>query len=450
VGYFSIIYHYSVNVIIFDQWSDVTVINASTSHFIPWGVLWAQWNENRMFFPRLIVIVLADVVHFNIQFEEYLGAVMLLAATALLIWTHKRRSAHTHWFTYCPVALLTLSLVQYGNTLWGFQMAWYLVVLALAATIFLLDRVTLSWLTFIGATIAAGVGSFSLFQGLLIWPVGLVLLYHRRRAASFTVFWATSAVVALVVYFYKLNTHVGQPSPNYAWQHPLASLKFYLFQVGDVVGASVKFRHGNTAVLVVGSVILILAIVSIARYGIHRDEHGGNPIGVALICFGLLFAGSVTQGRIVFGYYGASASRYTTCDLLILVGIYLTLLGRGPALEQSKLALPTTGKIPPSPSLSRIAYSSTRSLLGRAIPVARWCAVSVIVLQIILALPNGLTGIRAQHNAQVQGAYALRNVDRSPDAQDLLDPFSSASLFQEQVRVAKRLHLSLFAHYGER
>ena len=40
-GYFWIVERYSVNVIVVDQWSDVTVIKASSSHLIPWGV-WAS------------------------------------------------------------------------------------------------------------------------------------------------------------------------------------------------------------------------------------------------------------------------------------------------------------------------------------------------------------------------------------------------------------------------
>ena len=49
-------------------------------------------------------------------------------------------------------------------------------------------------------------------------------------------------------------------------------------------------------------------------------------VGVAMICFGLLFALSVADGRTVFGPSGASAWRYTTYDLLVLAGAYLALL----------------------------------------------------------------------------------------------------------------------------
>jgi hypothetical protein len=154
-GYFYLLIRYSLNVIVGDQWVDITVINRSYSHIFDWGSLWAPHNENRIFFPNIIVVLLAHTEHFNIQVEEFLGAIMLIVATGLLIWAHKRRSPSCPWLYDCPVAFLTLSVAQWQNTLWGFQMAWYLVLLSLAAVIVLLDRGDLTWPIFAFA-VAAG------------------------------------------------------------------------------------------------------------------------------------------------------------------------------------------------------------------------------------------------------------------------------------------------------
>jgi hypothetical protein len=69
IGYFSFVSHYGVNVVVGDQWNDVTVIRGSYQHFFDWGQMWAQANENRIFFPNVIVILLAHFGHFNIQTE---------------------------------------------------------------------------------------------------------------------------------------------------------------------------------------------------------------------------------------------------------------------------------------------------------------------------------------------------------------------------------------------
>ena len=140
LGYFWFIAHYGVNVPYQDGWSDLTVIYQCYSHPFTCGALWTQHNENRLLFPNLIVVILAHTTHFNVKWEEFLSGLILVAATFLLIHAHKRRSPHVPWLYYCPVVILACSLVQYGATLWGFQLAWYLVLLALASVVVFLDR----------------------------------------------------------------------------------------------------------------------------------------------------------------------------------------------------------------------------------------------------------------------------------------------------------------------
>jgi hypothetical protein len=452
IGYFWLVHHYGVNVIFGDQWDDVVVIQHSYSHLIDWGSLWAQHNENRIFFPNLIVVFLAHTAHFNIQLEEYLSAVMLIAALALLIWAHKRRSPSNPWLYYCPVALLGLSTVQYENSLWGFQMAWYLVLLSLATAVILIDRVELTPLTLAGAMTAAVVGSFSSLQGLLIWPAGLLLLYHRRRSRAYLVTWTAGAVVSVAIYFFHFNTNAtaGSPSHGYALHHPLAAVKFYLFEVGDIVGlARIYNGPGSNPVLLLGVVILVLAGLTLIAYGIRRDDRGGSPIGVALICVGLLFAAIVTAGRIRFGYLGASASRYTTYDLLIPIGIFLTVIGRpvsAPAFRQSDPV--SEGGLTMDGGERRGTWAEVPAWIDRKLfPVGRWIIALVILVQIGFGLHYGPEGARNDHAYQAESAHVLRNIDHTADGPVgyylyLLEP---VPFIRREARVLKAHHLSLFA-----
>ena len=131
-SYLWMIHADGVNVVFGDQWDDVALIGHAYSGTLHFSTLWSQHYENRIFFPNLIVLALAYTSHFNVVTEEYLSALMLFGATALVICAHKRRSPERRWIWYCPVAFLLLSLAQAGNALWGFQMAWYLVLLMVA------------------------------------------------------------------------------------------------------------------------------------------------------------------------------------------------------------------------------------------------------------------------------------------------------------------------------
>ena len=176
VAYLWLIDAYAVNTIFVDQWSDLGLIHHAYSGHLTLSVLWAQHTDNRILFPNLVVLLLAKTTHFNVIDEEFISAFTLMVATALLIAGHRRRSPRTLWILYLPVAILMFSLVQNGNTLWGFQFAWYLVLLALSVALVLCDDPRWGWLVFAGAIVAAVVGSYSSLQGLLIWPACLVVL----------------------------------------------------------------------------------------------------------------------------------------------------------------------------------------------------------------------------------------------------------------------------------
>src|ERR1700733_8304177 len=223
VSYLWMIHADGVNVIFADQWDDVALIGHAYSGTLHLSTLWAQHYENRIFFPNLIVLALAHTTHFNVVIEEYLSAFMLFGATTLVICAHKRRSPERRWIWYCPVAFLLLSLAQSVNALWGFQLAWYLVLFMTALALFLLDHEPPSWFIFGCAIAAAVIASFSSLQGLLVWPAGLLLIYLRRRPGNLAITWIGSAVLTGVIYFVGFNFNAA-PSND---QGPGALLTFF-------------------------------------------------------------------------------------------------------------------------------------------------------------------------------------------------------------------------------
>jgi hypothetical protein len=332
------------------------------------------------------------------------------------------------------------SVVQYENALWGVQMAWYLVLLSLAVAVVLLDRATLTWLVFAGALGAAVVGSFSSLQGLLIWPAGLVLLYHRRRQPAFAISWIAAAAAAAVLYFHNFSVSASSGIVSISWHHPAAAVRFFFFAIGEVVGFRVdRYDSGNRAVLLLGLVIVVLAAGTVVVYGIRRDAVGASPIGVALIGVGLLFAVSIAEGRAYYGYAGAGASRYTTFDLLVPIGIYLALLGRPPLRTSSQPVSHAETRRRPIGALDRWVHRT-------GIHVARWAIVAVIVLQIPLGLHYGLQAARHRYVAQEADVQVLRHFDHaSEEAVAALYFGEPVPFIRRQVWIAQTYHLSVFA-----
>jgi hypothetical protein len=250
LAYFWFVDHFALNTIWIDQWSDLGIISHAYSGHLTLSTLWAQHTDNRILFPNLIVLLLAYATHFNIVDEEFLSATILVLSITLLIIGHRRRSPTTPWIFYSPVAILMLSVVQSGNTLWGFQFAWYLVLLALSVSLVLCDSPKWKWFVTAGAISAAIVGSFSSLQGLLIWPAGLLILLLRNRSRRFVFTWIGAAAVTTAIYFVNFNAQSGDTN-GYILHHPLEGARFFLFSVGNVIGA-----HGGNVSVALGLLIV--------------------------------------------------------------------------------------------------------------------------------------------------------------------------------------------------
>jgi hypothetical protein len=454
------IHHYSVNVLWGDTWSDINVIGHAHAGNLNLATLWAQHFENRMFFPNLIVIVLADVIHFNVVGEEYVSAAMLIAATGILILTHRHHHPTTPWLYYCPVAILMFSLVggnpyygPSGNTLWGFQMAWYLVLLGLAAALFLLDRPSLTWPLLAGAMAAAVVGSFSSLQGLLIWPAGLVLLYLRRRSGRIMVVWVISAIVTALVYFYNFDSISSISRPSYLFSHPFSSASFFLFSVGNNVAGQEVTTTPTPADLILGTLMVVVAVWLVIACGLRRDREGGSPLGVSLICFGLLFTAMVTAGRAWLGY--ALVGRYAAFELLVWVGCYLALLDR--TLQRGRRA--QSGA--PSPNLLSEGtgeYEGSSRAVPGALEPAPWrrreglrtiallTLITVVLVQALLTTKSGIADASAWYQRQLVEVDIDANIDKANDAlvQNDLGADVPAGFIRQMTAIARSEHLSLF------
>ena len=408
VFYLWFLHHYGVNVVYQDQWADVAVVQHSYNGTLSLSVLWAQHNENRIFFPNLVMLVLAHASHFNVLIEEYVSALMLFGATALVIWTHKRHSPSTRWIYYCPVAIVMLSIVQFENTLWGFQLAFYLVLFTLALTLFLLER-DLTWPVLGAATAAAVVCSFSSLQGLLVWPVGLLFL-ARRGAPRVMVGWTIAGIASAALYNYHLRIAAAPLSA--VLTHPWGFLQFFLVLLGDAIGEPVTNGGAHTVSLLLGVVVLGLACVAIVRWWRSGSQ---NTLGVALIAFGVLFAVMVTIGRAFTGFSQAGQSRYRTFTLLVLVGTYLVLV-------------------------------VDRRASRRVAPVS-WAVLAVMIcLQLVVGLPQGISGGRVTHIEELYAEDVVVNIARAPNSLVDTDLYliDDPSMVRTLAVFEKRRRLSTF------
>ena len=181
----------------------------------------------------------------------------------------------------------------------------------------------------------------------------------------------------------------------------------------------------SDALLTLGIVIVGVAIWVLIAYGLHRDESSAGPLGAAVVCFGLMFAATFTEGRALPGWGASAGIRYATYDLLILVGCYMALLCR-----------PASGRM-------------ARGWDGHSLVVIRAVLVGAICLQVALGIDNGLAGARSWHQSQLLAADFTVNINTIPKAvvNSAFIPGFPADMeyVRQMTQVARTHHLSLFA-----
>jgi len=320
--------HFGVNVVRTDEWTVVPLLGAFHAGQLSLAMLWSQHNENRMLIPNLIQVVLGNVSHLDTRVPMGLGAAFLIVGFGILVAFYRSMGRWAYW-AMVPVAGLLFSWVQVWNSLFGFQMAWYLVLLCLAVAVTGVTHP--SRLGFAAALLAALVASYSSLQGLFLWPCGLVLLVGWTNGGRRLAIWLGTGALATLVYFYQYNFSTGTaPSLSFVLVHPVVAVKYFLITLGTVLpglraGATAASPQGSLApTALAGAVILGLALAALAAV-IRRGGHDRYlRASAALIAFGLLFDLAVDVGR---AFAGAGQPfvlwRYPTYNLLLLAGIWL-------------------------------------------------------------------------------------------------------------------------------
>jgi hypothetical protein len=188
---------FGVSVVKGDAWSIVRLFDMWSSGTLGVSDLYRQHNEHRMFFPEGVELLLGSIMNYDNLAEMYLIQICLLVTLVVLflVFRDNIRSA-AGLLLFVPVAFLVFSFRQYENMLFGYQInfafAQTLGVLALFL-LYVLGRKSFEKLSFAAALVSATVASFSILQGLFVWPAGLLRLLisplEKLKKRVFVVLW---------------------------------------------------------------------------------------------------------------------------------------------------------------------------------------------------------------------------------------------------------------------
>lgn len=310
---------YHVDVPFWDEWEYMLILPKSYEGTLSVADLFALHNEHRLLFPRLIMLALARLTHWDMVYET--GAAVVFAGGAFgLIALQLRstgRETGLNLLVLAPVlSLVHFSLSQWQNWFMPCQFLMFFNLMAVIGTVVVLSRPKLAWWHVAGGIALGIVASYSFANGLSVWLIGLLCLaaaMEGRRRRVYAAVWCFVGAIVVAVYFHGYRSPPYHPSPWLAVHEPLA-FGLYMLQY---LGAPVVNYDGMGAAAggVVGlAILLVCSYILIPRVGL-----GALAPYWGLALYAICGAATTGLGRLGFGIDQATSSRYITVGNLFWV-----------------------------------------------------------------------------------------------------------------------------------
>ncbi|KPQ33285.1 MAG: Poxvirus protein I5 [Phormidium sp. OSCR] len=322
------IHRFGVNVPFMDSFSLVGLFHKIALDTATLGDFWVPHNEHRMLVPRIFIAALAFATNWNVKVQQYFSVLLSILSAIALYWISRQqalKNQNTHnWQHFADIitVILLFSLIQYENWLWGFQLAWFWKTTCLVFAIALLqyppkhrslDR------GFLLGAIFALLMSFSGAHGLLVWVALFPLIWVRSQASEQPqmqrVLWILLCVGSVVLYASGYQEPADNLDRTYVLKHPFEAISFFLVILGR------NFSTEPKSAIAPGIMILLGCAVGFFLFWKQHHHRAELAAWLPLLLFPLGFAAMTTVGRTVLGIHAASASRYTTVTVLMLIGL---------------------------------------------------------------------------------------------------------------------------------
>jgi hypothetical protein len=325
-----------VNIPIWDEWDTPggTLLHLA-QHKLTWADLFAQHNESRKFFPRLIYIALAWLFGWDVRAGMVLT---FFSASALSVFLLRRLRDSTRslgapaLFAWLIINALLFGPAEYENFLCGYSFEIFLPVLALGGCIAvnLSDRplgAKVLW-----NSVLAAIATYSFAHGMILWVLGIPIPGCRqgqrpdflRRSTLWYLIYALAATVAIGGYFAGYQRPDIFPQPASLLQAPLLA-RFIVTWLGAVL----KSDCTNPSIAGVLAAMALLMACLLSLFVICRNKHLWKSYYPWLLLAGFsLGSGLVTAlGRanlrvdVVFFHalVGFSSYRYNLTSVLAYV-----------------------------------------------------------------------------------------------------------------------------------
>lgn len=227
---------YSINIPWFD---DIENIPYFLIKWIEAPTLIEKWqaiiypnNEHRVLTARMIVLGQYLVTN-QLNFKDLLfyGNLSVLILFGIIAYSFVRQGGK--WYLTVPIAFFIFNFQAYAGTFMTIMSMQYqmVILLSVASFYFLAKQKTFPFLI---AVFLAYVDTFSMGNGMMVWPSGLVLLLFQVRWRD-AILWSLLAAVSIYLYFHGFDFVQGNEKAfAYILEYPVRTfIAFFTMLGGD-------------------------------------------------------------------------------------------------------------------------------------------------------------------------------------------------------------------------
>ncbi len=370
-----------------DGWEFVPFLEKAYDGTLTLGDFWEQLNETRLFFSKMVALLLARMTGWNLAYEVGLSIVLgftIWSAIAFQLGRTERDLEQREVLWILPVAaMLVFSLNQWRNWMWGLQFCVFMGAVSMICSIVVLARPPFRWWRFALAASLSFVATFSTVHALGTWVgTGFVVFAiptaSVRRKAVYLFLWGVTAGLTALVFLYGFEKTPSNYSLLASMHNPIGYARYVLTFLGAPLA---NYNHVLACFLgLVGVLLWCCAVAGSRRYGSLSLRAMSPYVGMALVPVALAMVTAIKH------YEGMLqqplSSRYMTWSTFFWVGLAC----------QAYWFLRTTEHDQRTPGAFR---------------KAAWCTVAGIVCFGLLACAFGSYCADERHDGIQPGRHAL-------------------------------------------
>jgi len=308
---------FGVNVIIGDEWAIVPYFEKLFEKKISIEDLFSPHNEHIIFFPKIVMLFNALVFKYNSKLQMFLGLFFIFLNFLLIskkLYELLEKDFNISHLILPSFAIFTMR--QWENLLYGWQFQIPMAVFFVLFSFYCLSYIEKSNIYFLLAIVSSIIASFSFGNGILVWFIGLFIIYSKIGFKKEFFIWLIFSIIIIIFYF---NVYVES----------LSSSNSSLYRSRNVINIIIYFITSTGSSLTTEKYsAFVIGILLISLYFYSLKNYKEYIFWNSIIIFVIVSLFIVAISRSGFGWQSAIASRYVSFSILLPVSIYSIFLHR--------------------------------------------------------------------------------------------------------------------------